>query len=71
MATKQKRKKFGAPVSADFTILDGNGNVYGHLRIKPSNILWKPRSDRSYYNVTIEDFAGWMTTTTKAYRSQS
>jgi hypothetical protein len=71
MAPKRKRMKFDAPVSVDYTILDGNGNTYGHLRVKPSSILWKSRHDRRYYNATIEDFAKWIKNHPKARRTQS
>jgi hypothetical protein len=70
MANQSKRNRFRAPVSADYTILDGNGDVYGHLRIKPSNILWKPKYEHKWRNVTIDDFHHWMTSSTKARKTK-
>jgi len=70
MANQSRRKQFKAPVSVDHTIVDGKGNIYGHLRIKPSSILWKPRRERQYFNVKIKDFDSWIKSTSKARKTK-
>ncbi|MCY3878476.1 MAG: hypothetical protein OXF74_04760 [Rhodobacteraceae bacterium] len=49
-------KKFRAQKSVDFTI-EENGGVFGHLRIRPNAILWKPKNGQRYYSVKSEEFA--------------
>ena len=47
-------KRFYEQESYDFTIMDGNETV-GHLRVKPSAVLWKPKGYRKYYRVKIDE----------------
>jgi hypothetical protein len=56
------RKTFRVQKAADFTILQGNA-VFGHIRVKPSNLLWKGKGDRKWFNVKIEKFQKWVTAT--------
>lgn len=64
MATISKRKSFSAPVSADYTIVEGDKakpQTVGRLRIKPNAILWKPKGTRGgFYKVSIEKFNSWV-----------
>jgi hypothetical protein len=43
----------------DFTIVRGNNRV-GHLRIKPSGVLWAPVNSKVWYGVRLKDFGKWM-----------
>lgn len=43
------------------TIVDEEGEVVGHLRIKPSGILWKPKGSQKYFSVPLKRFAEWIT----------
>jgi hypothetical protein len=56
MATNSFRpKKF-----EDHEIVDGAGKVVGHVRVKPSGVLWSPKNGKGWYGVTLEDFAEFM-----------
>lgn len=44
----------------DFTIVDGNDKVVGHLRVKPSGIHWAPKNAKLWYGVSIEKFGKLM-----------
>jgi hypothetical protein len=44
----------------DFRIVDGNGAVVGHIRIKPSGVHWAPKDAKLWYGVTIEKFGEFM-----------
>jgi len=50
------RKTFKAPQSSDFTIQD-DGKTIGHIRVKPSSIMWKDKSSQSYKKLTLSKFA--------------
>ena len=44
------------------TIRDAStGETVGTIRIKPSSVLWKPKDQHEYYSVTLDAFAGWIT----------
>jgi len=51
-------KEFKAPVSQDYTIMEGD-KVFGTLRVKPSTLMWKPKGAHSWFGVTIEEFGSW------------
>jgi hypothetical protein len=40
----------------DFEILDSNDNTIGHIRVKPSGVLWAPKDAKLWYGVSIADF---------------
>lgn len=40
----------------DFTI-ENDGKVVGHVRVKPSGILWCPRDGKVWHRVSLENFA--------------
>ncbi len=44
----------------DFTIVDDNNLVVGHIRIKPSGIHWSPSNAKKWYGVSLEKFAEFM-----------
>lgn len=44
----------------DHTILNGRGNVVGHVRVKPSGILWAPTGSSWWYRVSLKDFAKFL-----------
>lgn len=55
--------KFLAPTSYDHEIGDaGTGKKVGELRIKPSSILWKGKSEQKYRSVSLKDFIDWIET---------
>ena len=48
---------FAQPKLQDHTILDADGKVVGHVRVKPSGMLWAPRDSKVWYRLSLEQFA--------------
>ncbi len=44
----------------DHEIVDQNNNVIGHVRVKPSGILWAPSNSKVWYGVSLNQFAKFM-----------
>lgn len=44
----------------DHEIVGPDGYVVGHVRVKPSGILWSPKNGKGYYGVSLEVFAAFM-----------
>jgi hypothetical protein len=44
----------------DHCIVDDDGAVVGHIRVKPSGIHWAPKNSKKWYGVPLEEFAEWM-----------
>jgi hypothetical protein len=40
----------------DFEIVDDKGGVVGHVRVKPSGILWAPKGSHVWHGLTIKEF---------------
>jgi hypothetical protein len=40
----------------EHTIVDADGKVVGHVRIKPSTILWSPKNGKDWYGVSLKEF---------------
>ena len=43
----------------DHQIVDPNGLVVGHIRVKPSGVLWSPKNAKVWYRVTLDKFAAF------------
>ena len=41
----------------DHEIVDDKNKVVGHVRVKPSGILWSPARGKDWYGVTLAEFA--------------
>jgi len=41
-------------------IVDPDRNVVGHVRVKPSGVLWAPSNAKVWYGVSLEEFARFM-----------
>lgn len=50
---------FRAATSQDFTIVDPDNRVVGHLRVKPNGVLWRPRDRQRWHRVTLDQFANF------------
>lgn len=46
----------------DHEIVDEKNKVVGHVRVKPSGILWSPKNGKDWYGISLEDFAVFMET---------
>ncbi len=44
----------------DHEIVDVEKKVVGHIRVKPSGILWSPKNGKDWYGVPIAEFARFM-----------
>lgn len=44
----------------DHEIVDDKNKVVGHVRVKPSGILWSPKNGKDWYGVSLSDFAVFM-----------
>jgi hypothetical protein len=41
----------------DHMIVSETGEVVGHVRLKPSGILWAPKSAKIWYGLSLDQFA--------------
>ena len=55
------KNAFTSPDFVEETITDGNGNIVGTIRIKPSGVLWKPKGKQKFLSVPLETFKHWIT----------
>ena len=63
---------FGSPAFVEHTIKGSQDRIIGKLRLKPSRVLWKPCGQQSYYNVSLDQFAEWITSSSSgAKRTKS
>ena len=54
--------KFATPAHIEETIVDATtGATIGTIRVKPSGLLWKPKGQRKYYQVSLDTFTAWIT----------
>lgn len=54
------KNRFSPDKFHDFTIVDENSLTVGHIRVKPSGILWSPSNAKKWYGVSLEKFAAFM-----------
>jgi hypothetical protein len=52
--------KFRPRKFEDFEILDGDNRVVGHIRVKPSGVLWAPANSQVWYRISLPLFAQFM-----------
>ncbi len=50
-------KSFSPKKFEDFEIVDEQEKVVGHIRIKPSGVLWAPKDAKVWYGISLEEFA--------------
>jgi len=62
---------FASPDYIEEVIKDSQGMTIGTIRLKPSGVLWKPSGQHQYYNVTLAQFAAWITSCPEATRCGS
>ena len=65
------KKKFkGGPATWTRTILD-DGDVIGHIRVKPSTLMWKPKGKQKgtkpWFGVSMKKFAKYAKNKNKKY----
>jgi hypothetical protein len=52
--------KFRPRKFEDFEIVDGKDRVVGHVRVKPSGVLWAPTNSRVWHGVSLDVFSDFM-----------
>lgn len=50
-------KSFRSRKFEDFEIVDPNNKTLGHVRVKPSGILWGEKDGKVWYGVSLSQFA--------------
>lgn len=41
----------------DHEIVDADGKVVGHIRVKPSGVLWSPANGKDWYGISLAKFS--------------
>lgn len=44
----------------DHEIVDDQNRVVGHIRVKPSGVLWAPANSKVWYGVGLRKFSNWI-----------
>jgi hypothetical protein len=44
----------------DFEIVNDSHHVVGHIRVKPSGVLWAPANSKIWYGVSLSKFSEYM-----------
>ena len=44
----------------DHEIVDESNKVVGHVRVKPSGVLWSPKKGHDWFGVSLAAFAAFM-----------
>lgn len=44
----------------DFEIVDSSNKVVGHIRVKPSGLLWSPKNGKDWYGVSLRKLAAFI-----------
>lgn len=40
-------------------IVDSENKVVGHIRVKPSGVLWSPKNGKDWYSIPLAKFAAY------------
>jgi len=44
----------------DHEIVNGRKKVVGHIRVKPSGVLWAPANSKKWFGMSLERFSTFM-----------
>jgi hypothetical protein len=44
----------------DHEIVDTEQRVVGHIRVKPSSVLWSPKNGKDWYGISLDAFADFL-----------
>ena len=44
----------------DHEIVDSSNKVVGHIRVKPSGLLWSPKNGKDWYGISLTKFAAFI-----------
>jgi hypothetical protein len=62
---KKRVNSFRPKKYEDHEIVDADSKVVGHIRVKPSGILWSPRNGKDWYGVPLDQLAEFLEKTGK------
>jgi hypothetical protein len=65
---KNRVNSFRPSKIQDTTIVDSDGKTVGHVRLKPSGVLWAPRDSKVWYGLSLDQFNDFATTHGKKQR---
>jgi hypothetical protein len=67
-ASSKRINSFAPKKFEQHTLVDSDGKVVGHVRVKPNGILWSPKGGKDWYGVPLTEFANFLQ---KAGKKQS
>ncbi|HEY3637196.1 MAG TPA: hypothetical protein VGK90_03510 [Rhizomicrobium sp.] len=47
---------FAALKAQDFAVVDPEGDLVGHLRVKPSNVAWRSAGQQKWQRIKLDRF---------------
>jgi len=53
-AKKNRVNSFSPSKVQDTTIVDTDGKTVGHVRLKPSGVLWAPSNSKVWYGLSLD-----------------
>lgn len=53
-AKKNRVNSFSPSKVQDTTIVDTEGKIVGHIRLKPSGVLWAPSNSKVWYGLSLD-----------------
>jgi hypothetical protein len=56
-AKKNRVNSFSPSKVQDTTIVDSEGKTVGHIRVKPSGVLWAPSNSKVWYGLSLDQLA--------------
>ena len=54
------KNRFSPDKYYDHRIVNEDAEVVGHIRVKPSGVLWAPKNARLWYGVSLKSFEAFM-----------
>jgi hypothetical protein len=66
---KNKVNSFSPSKVQDTTIVDSEGKTVGHVRVKPSGVLWSPKNGKDWYGLPLDQFAAFIEANGKKQKS--
>ncbi|WP_148041026.1 hypothetical protein [Montanilutibacter psychrotolerans] len=58
-AATKRVNSFAPKKFEEHHIVDSDGKVVGHVRVKPSGILWSPKNGKDWYGLSLSDFGDY------------
>lgn len=63
--TRNRVNSFRPKKYEDHEIVDADNKIVGHIRVKPSGILWSPKNGKDWYGVSLDKLAEFLETNGK------